>query len=142
MRGGFVHNRVLVGRLEAAFRAAGAETLREYPTGPAAPRGFVDLYVTKNGVVVVCEAELRATRATLAVEKAMALDANVLLLVVPRQTVARATVARLGDHVREQHPAIFVLTLGAALQWVARCFPFLTARYPGVPERKAGPHVP
>lgn len=141
MRGGFLHNDVLVGRLEAAFRAAGAETVREYPTGPTAPRGFVDLYVKRNGVVVVCEAELRATRATLAVEKAVALNANVLLLVVPRQTVARAAVARLGDHVREQHPAVFVLTLGAALQWVAHCFPFLTTRNPVVLERKAGPHA-
>ncbi len=142
MRGGFVHNRVIVDRLEAAFRAAGADTYREYPTGPRPPRGFVDLAVTKNGVLVVCEAELRATRATLAVDKAVALHADVVLLVVPNRTVALAILNRLGHRARLDRPAVCVLTLGRALLWVADCFPFLTARNLSVFERKAGPHAP
>ena len=130
MRGGFVHNRVLVARLDAAFRAVGATTLLECPTGAGIPRGFVDIFATKNGVRVVCEAELRANRVDLAVHKAMELDADYLLLVAPNGRTARAIRARLaraGPTPGTETPRQFILTLGQAIQWVTNCFPLLTS---------------
>ena len=130
MRGGFVHNRVLVDRLDAAFRAVGAKTLLECPTGPGTPRGFVDILATMDGVRIVCEVELRANRVELAVRKAVALDADYLLLVTPNGRTARAIRARLAraDALPGvEMPPEFILTLGQALQWVTSCFPLLTA---------------
>lgn len=139
MRGGFVHNAILVGRLDVAFRAAGATTRLEYPIGPGAPRGYVDLLATLGGVRVACEAELRADRVAFAVRKAVWLDADYLLLVAPDGTTARALRARFNRLLAETEvapPPEFILTLGQALQWVANCFPFLTPRNGAGPETK------
>jgi hypothetical protein len=130
MRGGFVHNRVLVERLDAAFRAVGARTRLEYPIGPGTPSGFVDILATKDGVRVVCEAELRARRVEHALRKAVQLDADYLLVVTANGRTARAIRARLaraGLLPGVETPRQFILTLGQALQWVTNCFPLLTA---------------
>ena len=141
MRGGFVHNRVLIARLDAALRAVGATTRLEYPTAPSSPRGFVDIYATLGDLRIVCEAELRASRVEVAVSKATALQADYLLLVVPNQRVARAVRAQLGSLSVDPGAVSTlkcVLTLGQALQWVSNCFPFLTPRNPSSPVNKKG----
>ncbi len=142
MRGGFVHNQVLVRRLDEAFRAVGAATFLEHPTGPSAPRGFVDLLAVHGPLRVVCEAELRASRVAAAIVKAEALQADCLLLVVPDQRTVRAVrvaVVRLDVPSSPRSGRVFVLTLGQALQWVRDSFPFLTPRNASGPETKKKP---
>jgi len=139
MRGGFLHNRVLVDRLDAAFQAVGASTRLEFPTGPTSPRGFVDILATLGSVRVVCEAELRANRVAWAVQKAVWLDVDYLLIVAPDRPTVRAIRARfdnLGTELDVEPPREFILTLGQALQWVSNCFPFLTPRNASAPANK------
>jgi hypothetical protein len=139
MRGGFVHNRVLVARLDSALQAVGATTRLECATGPTSPRGFVDILATLGQVRVACEAELRADRVELAVRKAVWLDVDYLLLVAPDGRTVRALRARfdsLAGRFDVQPPQEFILTLGQALQWVANSFPFLTPRNTSFPANK------
>src|SRR5882672_6039634 len=139
MRGGFLHNRVLVERLDVAFRSVGATTRLECATGPTSPRGFVDILATLGSVRVVCEAELRADRVECAVRKAVWLDVDYLLIVTPDRRTARAIRARfddLGAELDVEPPPEFILTLGHALQWVSDCFPFLTPRNASSPANK------
>ncbi len=139
MRGGFVHNRVLVDRLDAAFRAIGAATWLECPIGPGFPRGFVDILATREGVRVVCEVELRANRVDHAVRKAAWLNADYLLLVTPNGRTARAIRARLAradSRAGADKPQEFILTLGQAIQWVTHSFPLLTATNGRSPEKE------
>ena len=145
MRGGFIHNHVLIARLDAALRAVGATTHFEYPTAPVSPRGFVDIYATLGNLRLVCEAELRASRVGVAVSKARDLRADYLLLVVPNRRTARAVRAQLACRTVDSGVVTtieFVLTLGQAVQWVSTCFPFLTSRNTPSPANKKGLRAP
>jgi hypothetical protein len=139
MRGGFLHNTVIVDRLDVAFRAVGATTRLEYPIGPGRPRGYVDILATLGSVRVACEAELRAERVGFAIRKAAWLETDYLLLVTADGRTARAIRARFDSVVAQGDvapPPEFILTLGQALQWVANCFPFLSPRNGTAPETK------
>jgi hypothetical protein len=139
MRGGWLHNHVIVERLDVAFRAVGATTRLECATGPTRPRGFVDILATLGSVRVACEAELRADRVDVAVRKAVWLDVDYLVLVAPDHRTAHAIRARfdsLGADLGGVAPPEFILTLGQAIQWISHSFPFLTPRNAASPAKK------
>ncbi len=115
MRGGFIHNRVLIAPIEAFLVQCGAYVRREYPTGPGRTAGFVDLFASYGAHRIVCEAELTADRVARDVDKAVALNATLLLIVVPRSRVARAVRKHL-SRLAQMDFDIWVSTVPVALQ--------------------------
>lgn len=127
MRGGFVHNVVLLDPVETHFRGCQAEVRREFPTQPGRAAGFIDLVAKLDRWTIAVEAELTARRVCWDVHKARAIGAQVLLIVVPTRKVARAARTQLraaglldGDFV------VWILPLGAALQRLRSCFPLFS----------------
>ena len=135
MRGGFLHNQVLIPPIENHFERLGAHVAREYPTGEGRQVGFVDLFVEHGAWRISCEAELTAHRIENDLEKAAALHASLLLIVVPEPRVARAVRRRVVacDSEQKRLP-IWILPLGPMLQRLAHCFPLISAM--NVPESK------
>ena len=119
MRGGqFLHNRIMVGQLAAAFQRIGADVRCEHPVRLGRHPRFVDILAVIGALRIVCEAERNARRARNDVSKALALRASLLLIVVPNASVAASAKRQLAAE-HDAGPAgltILVLTLGAALQ--------------------------
>lgn len=89
MRGGFVHNSVLLAGLEATARERGATHMtREVPVRTGNGSGSIDLVVRVAGLAIAIEAETRADRGHQAIAKAESLGAAALLIVTPTRRVA------------------------------------------------------
>ena len=130
MRGGFLHNHVLLDPVERYFRGLGADVQREYPVAFGKTKAFVDLFIRYRRERIVCEAELSSDRARKDLAKAIELRATFLLIVVPDWPMARAVkrrLSRVGHTSSTEGLRSFILPLGPALQWVRNCFPFLTS---------------
>lgn len=81
MRGGFLHNTVLVEPARQLAIRAGASVHREYPTDQ--PKGAIDLLIDTGRERIAWEAELRPDRVAADVAKAASVGAAVLLVVSP-----------------------------------------------------------
>lgn len=125
MKGGFLHNEVLLAPLEGYFRGLGAPVHREHPAESGRSPRAVDLFVTWGTRRIVIEAELTARRVLDDVAKAELLNATLLLVVVPTARIAEAARGRIAQaDLTRTSMAIWVLPLGPALERVRRCFPF------------------
>lgn len=133
MRGGFVHNKVLLDSIDALLRRAGAQTQREVHVHRDGLRGAIDLVATMSDTKLAIEAELTPARVVRDVEKARAIEADLLVIVAPTRRIADAIVRRL--HAAgvdlSSAPAVCVLPLGPALEQLRRSFPFHSASNPG-----------
>lgn len=123
MRGKFLHNTVLISRIAALFHQTDATIYHEYPTGPGRTAGFVDLFILYKTWRFAVEAELSADRVSNDVAKAIALRADLLLIVTPNSRVATAVrrqVQRLRSNQRglviPNWLTIWSLPLGPAIQ--------------------------
>ena len=110
MRGGYIHNEILVGTLARDARALGWGTLLEAPVPVHDSVWFIDLVVTSHAVRVAVEAELSPGRVLRDVIKAEAFGAVALLVVTPTSRVAKQCRRVLG---RPDLPT-WVLPLGRA----------------------------
>lgn len=131
MRGGFLHNKVLIEPIAAFFLAVAGTVYREYATGPGRDAGFVDLFVEYGLERIVCEAELSADRVPKDLAKAAALNATLLLIVVPNARVARSVRARASTVAVDPAGANiekWILPLGVALQRLRSSCRFRTDR--------------
>lgn len=132
MRGGYLHNHVLLDPIEAALRQRGARTWREKATSPGRRTGYVDLLVELGDRRIAIEAECSSKRIAGDLAKSAEVDATELWMVVPTVSVAASVRRRLKEtSVAALGAEVFVLTLGQALQRVTDCFPLI-----------AGPNVP
>ena len=125
MRGGLLHNQVLLRPIEDLVVCRGATVRREAPTRPGRQAGFVDLFITYRSFRIACEAELTSARVNNDLQKAVALCADMLLIVVPTARVARAARAKLrrADCKYEgKGLTVLVKTLGQAIQQLNRTF--------------------
>lgn len=126
MRGGFLHNDVIVAQIAKRFEAAGGRTAREVPVRCGETTRFVDLVVQTPYRVISVEVELAARRVLLDIEKADALGADELWVVVPESALARSVGRQLvAAGARGWRCTIVVLTLGQALKRVGDCFPLI-----------------
>ena len=124
MRGSYLHNHILLDPIEEHFRLLGARTRREHPTRKKLAPGFVDLFIEWREHRIVCEAELSARRVLWDLEKAKALDATLLVIVVPRRVVAEAAWRRVKhSSTSSSNVQFWILPLGPALQRLRSCFP-------------------
>ncbi len=121
MRGGFVHNRVLVARVAAFFLLLTDRVYLEHPVGSGRHAGFADLFVLFGSHRIVCEAELSADRIHRDVRKAELLEATRLLIVVPRPPLVRAVHRRLAQLAPVRFE-IWVGTLGVILKRLSDVF--------------------
>ena len=129
MRGGYLHNVILLRPLEAYFLGLGALVEREYPTGPGRKAGFVDLFVRYLSWRIACEVELTADRVLNDANKAALVRADLLVIVVPDWHVTRVAKRRLGSvdyPSRKNGPEIWVLPPGPALKRLRKRCQLLT----------------
>lgn len=124
MRGGFLHNDVLIGLLEADFKQRGVRTQREYATNPGRRTGYIDLFAQRDGIRIAIEAELSVRRVAADLTKARQVNASELWIVVPNAEIAD-TVSLALERLDPDGTLVFVLTLGRALERVAGCFPLI-----------------
>ena len=74
MRGGYLHNQVLIGTLQRDAKALGCETQLEVPVQVQDSVWFIDLVVRSGSVLIAVEAELSARRVVRDLLKARALQ--------------------------------------------------------------------
>ncbi len=125
MKGRFLHNRVLIEPLAEYFRLRGVSVLPEYPIRPGRSAPAVDLYVPAYRLVI--EAELTADRVLNDRAKALAMQADMLLIVTPTRRVTDAANRRLKKAGRTEKTIVeWILPVGPALQRIRDCFPILS----------------
>jgi len=131
MKGGFLHNHVLIGTCADALQLQGARVKLEYPVQPGRTGGSVDLFAVFDNLSLVIEAERSTERLKNDLRKATLLQADILLVVVPTWKLARAgtrLLAALAAGKDNGKPRTLCLPLGPALQRLANISHLMTAR--------------
>lgn len=139
MRGGRIHNDVLIAPLLRSFEAAGWTGDTEVPVRMGETIRFIDLVAERDGCCIAVEAEMSGRRIDRDLEKAQAIHAAELWIVTPNARVAgaaRRTLRRMGVGLASRNDgllggsgrsrvghggrgaSVFVLTQGAAEQRV------------------------
>jgi hypothetical protein len=117
MRGGFLHNQVLVGRLRQVAQECGAVVHLEVPVRIDGVVNYIDLVLEKGAQVTICEAEQTWRRVGNDVRKAVALGAHRLLIATPDSHTAHACHRQLRRHTPSGAKLqVVVCPLGAALE--------------------------
>ena len=115
MRGGYVHNRVLLDPIEQKARRLGAVVDREAPIRVGGRVLYGDLLIRNGSRQVLVEAEMSSRRVPNDLAKAMAQGAS-LWIIVPNARVADSVRRKLSQHVTQPQPPLLVLSLPQALQ--------------------------
>jgi len=126
MRGGPIHNHVLLDPVDREFKAVGAYTHREMTVRFGKQIGYVDLYAELDSHRICVEAELSAKRIANDLKKAMAANATALWIIVPNVQVRRAVQRQLKRLHLRSNDGIFVLSLCQALERIRNCFPLIS----------------
>ena len=129
MKGDFMHNSILARHVRTAIELKGYPTFEEFPVSRGQRPASVDLAVMICGLLILIEFERSTARIAADVAKARKLGAYLLLIVVPHaQLVNRvgAALKRLPSKSTPDEPRIQVMTLGAALNWIASNCPLPT----------------
>ncbi len=132
MKSGFIHNDVLLRTAEHRFRELGAQTCREYLVHVRGHCGFIDLRVDFPSFPIACEAETTPRRIQWDKEKARAMGAGTLLILVPTGRVARACRTKAAAEkplYGGVYPETFFLTLGAFNKWLVQCFSLISRSF-------------
>lgn len=128
MKGGYIHERLLLDRIERLFRERGFEVQKQVGTTKGMCARYADLVVNIGPHRLVVEAETSSTRVKGDLEKASEMSATWLWIVVPNRKVADSVRKQLRIlNVRETEPWLSILTLGQAIERVTNCyslFPF------------------
>jgi len=128
MRGGFLHNHVLLDPIEEHFRRLNAIASREHMVRSADFSGFIDLFIQHGAHRIACEAELTPERIDRDLRKAELAEATLLLIVVPHRRIAQSVLRKLHRTDLPYPPAgVWVLPLGPGLARLARCFPLIAS---------------
>lgn len=137
MRGGFVHNFILLQALAGEFIVVGGQVAFEVAVRVNGSVGFIDLVVRLVGRCIAVEAEMSPRRIAGDIAKAAVLGADALWVIVPTSRVARAVRRQLlRIENRAAPPAISILTLGQARQRVRTCFSLNSAANAGGKKEK------
>ncbi len=133
MRGGWVHNRVLIDPITQKALRLGAQVDREVAIEVGGRVLYGDLLIQVGARRVLVEAELSARRIPNDLTRAMAFGACELWLVVPNPRVARSVRRKVHKQsIGPGTPRLFILLLPQALQ---RLDEFLGIEFP-VDRRK------
>ncbi len=120
MKGQFIHNQIMAATIEAALQFKGYRIFREFPIQPGQRPPSVDLACEANGRFIVFEIERTTARVGNDVHKAERIGAHLLIIVVTTsQLRERVRASLIRFVVQQERVRIQVMTLGAALQWIA-----------------------
>ena len=120
MRNGFIHDRLLLEPLARYLRSRGAKVYREHLIHMGARIGYGDLWVEIGAKRWLIEAENGPRRVPGDLDKARALNADLLAIIAPTWPVTRAIRRRLkflGVQRPLGVPEVCVLPIGAAIRW-------------------------
>ncbi len=119
-KGGYVHNTLILDRLERRFHANGCRAQREFPIKMDTTTCFIDLLVSVSPTrLLAVEAELSKKRVERDVDKAVAAQAESLWIVVPNPKVLRSVKKHLATlPPTPEYISVFVLTVTQALAMV------------------------
>lgn len=121
MRGGFLHNQMLIAPVKAAFDVCGAQTTEEVWLRAKSCEGFVDLVAEYQNLRIAVEAELTPLRIPRDIVKAVAIGADELWLIVPNAAVRRTAHQRLRRHYPDQWPGrVRTMTPPQAIQHIRK----------------------
>lgn len=135
MRGGYLHNMVLIESVASVAGAQGARVWREFPVHHGSESGYIDLLIEFGTYRVAVEAELTTKRIARDLAKGTWAAANEIWILVPDARTARAVRRTLNRSPRPPSPIpVFVLTQGQAKQRVRNSFPFYSR--PNVSSRE------
>jgi uncharacterized glyoxalase superfamily metalloenzyme YdcJ len=115
VRGGYVHNHVLLDPIERKARQLGAVVDREAAITAGGRVLYGDLLIRNGSRQVLVEVEMSSRRVPNDLAKAMA-QAACLWIVVPNARVAESVRRKLSRHETQPQPRLFVLSLPQALQ--------------------------
>lgn len=120
MKGGYVHDQVLLQGVAAAFKQAGASLRYQAPSSA----GYCDLTARlPDGRLFAVEIEMTTRRIENDLRKGAEIKADELWIVVPNQQVLRASKRRLQQLASRSEVAVFILTLPQALKRLSDSFP-------------------
>ncbi len=137
MRGGYLHNVILIESVASEAISRGARTWREYAMTRGPRTGYMDLLIEFGTYRIAVEAELTPKRVANDVAKAIGLGVQELWIVVPDAQIARAVHRRLNrvtGHKGELQ--VFVLTQGQAKQRIMNSFPFCSRANVSISEKE------
>jgi len=127
MKGGYVHERLLLDGIEKLFRERGLDVERQVGTTKGKRARYADLMVKIGSQRLIVEAETSSKRIKGDLQKANEVSATWLWIVVPNRKVADSVQKRLRElNVRQKEPWLCVLTLGQAAEQLANCFPLFS----------------
>jgi len=122
MKGGYVHNRLLLAPVDRRARELGARVDHEVAINVGDRVLFGDLVINLGSRRILVEAEMSSRRIPKDVAKASALEGCELWILVPNPRVAASVRRKLErSHVRME-PRIFVFSLPQALQRLGDLF--------------------
>ena len=117
MRGGYIHNRVLLDSIDQQARRFGAQVDREVAINVGEQILYGDLLIRGSTQLILVEAELSSKRIPNDLAKAAALGACELWVVVPNPRIARSVRQKLLQlSFGPGASGLFILSLPQALQ--------------------------
>ncbi len=124
MRGGYLHNVILIAVLSDLFELEGWHTDQEVPVRMGSTIRFVDLVAEREGYCIAIEAECSAKRIEGDLDKAQAIGSQELWIVTPTARIAESVRRKLDRlYVPVNRDGLFVLTQGAATERVMNKLP-------------------
>ena len=126
MRGGYLHNMLLIGSVQEECARRGINTATEVKVSDGNRTGYIDLVMEIDGYRIAVEAELTSKRIEKDLWKARLARVDELWVLVPNKRVEkslRRTLARLPRP--SEKLAIYVLPLGGALKELSNRFPLI-----------------
>ena len=126
MRGGYLHNTLLIGAVQEDCSRQGIKTATEVKVSDGNRTGYIDLVMEVDGYRIAVEAELTSKRIEKDVWKASVAHVDELWVLVPNKRVEkslRGTLARLPRSSKDL--TIYVLPLGRALRELSNRFPLI-----------------
>ena len=126
MRGGYLHNMLLIGSVQEECARRDINTATEVKVSDGNRTGYIDLVMEIDGYRIAVEAELTSKRIEKDVWKARVARVDELWVLVPNKRVENflwRRLARLPPSSKDL--AIYVLPLGGALKELSNRFPLI-----------------
>ena len=126
MRGGYLHNMLLIGGVQEECVRRGIKTAIEVKVSDRIGTGYIDLVMEIDGYRIAVEAELTSKRIEKDVWKARVARVDELWILVPNKRVEKSLRRTLACLPRPSKDlAIYVLPLGGAIKELSNRFPLI-----------------
>ena len=136
MRGGYLHNMLLIGSVQEECARRGIKTATEVKVSDGNRTGYIDLVMEVDGYRIAVEAELTSKRIEKDVWKAIVAGMDELWILTPNKRAEKSIRRRLAYLPSSSKDlSIYVLPLGGVLKELSNRFPLIFRPNP-LPETK------